>query len=59
MNQAAGLKVDSFLFTAGYYLQIRDPGSVVRGQRGSPVVTLWYVDGESIQKINVASIDIL
>jgi hypothetical protein len=59
VNQAAGLKIDSFLFSFGYYLQIRDPGSVVRGQRGSPIITLWYVDGESVQKINLASIDIL
>lgn len=59
VNQAAGQKIDSFLFSAGYYLQITDPGSVVRGQRGSPGITLWYVDGESVQKINMASIDIL
>lgn len=59
VNQAAGQKIDSFLFSFGYYLQIRDPGSVVRGQRGSPIITLWYVDGESVQKINLSSIDIL
>ena len=53
------MKIDSFLFSKGYYLQILDPGSVVRGQRGSPVITLWYVDGESVQKINFSSVDIL
>lgn len=59
VNQAAGVKIDSFLFSFGYYLQILDPGSVVRGQRGSPIITLWYVDGESVQKINLSSIDVL
>lgn len=59
VNQAAGLKIDSFLFSFGFYLQILDPGSVVRGQRGSPIITLWYVDGESVQKINLSSIDVL
>lgn len=59
VNQAAGVKIDSFLFNFGYYLQVRDPGSVVRGQRGSPIIVLWYVDGESVQKITMSSIDIL
>lgn len=59
VNQAAGVKIDSFLFNFGYFLQILDPGSVVRGQRGSPIITLWYVDGESVQKINFSSIDVL
>lgn len=59
VNQAAGVKIDSFLFSVGYFLQILDPGSTIRGQRGSPVITLWYVDGESVQKINFSSVDIL
>lgn len=42
----------------GWYLKITDPGSVVRGQRGSPNMTFWYTDGGSIQKLNLASIDI-
>jgi hypothetical protein len=46
------------LSTTGYYLQILDPGAIVRGGRGSPKCTLWYTDGGSVQKINLASIDV-
>lgn len=42
----------------GWYLQVKDPGAIVRGQRGSPSITFWYTDGGSIQKITMASIDV-
>lgn len=42
----------------GWYLQVKDPGAIVRGQRGSPSITFWYADGGSIQKITMASIDV-
>lgn len=58
VNQAAGVKIDGVLSTVGYYLQVKDPGAIVRGQRGSPACTFWYTDGGSIQKINLASIDV-
>lgn len=58
VNQAAGAKIDVTLDTIGWYLQILDPGAVVRGQRGSPKCTFWYTDGGAIQKINLASIDV-
>jgi hypothetical protein len=58
VNVAAGLKIDGVLSTVGYYLQILDPGAVVRGGRGSPKCTFWYTDGGSVQKINLASIDV-
>lgn len=58
VNQAAGVKIDTVLSTAGWYLQILDPGSLVRGNRGSPKCTFWYTDGGSVQKINLASIDV-
>lgn len=45
--------------TQGYYLQIQDPGAVVRQQRGTPIVNLYYTDGGSIQVINMGSIDLL
>ena len=43
----------------GYYLQILDPGAQVRGNRGTPVINFWYTDGGAVQKITIASIDIL
>ena len=43
----------------GWYLQILDPGAVVRGGRGSPTINFWYTDGGSVQKISMSSVDIL
>jgi hypothetical protein len=59
VNQSAGKDVSSIIEQQGYFLQILDPGSIVRGQRGTPVVNFWFTDGGSIQKITVASIDII
>lgn len=59
VNIAAGTKIDSTLSTVGWYLQILDPGSVVRGQGGSPDCTFWYTSGGSIRVIDLASIDVL
>ena len=59
VNQAAGLDVSGTIEQQGYYLQILDPGAQVRGNRGTPVINFWYTDGGAVQKINVASIDIM
>ena len=56
VNNAAGLKIDSVLGTAGWYLQILDAAAITRGARQSPPMTLWYMDGGSVQQINLASI---
>ena len=42
-----------------YYLQILDPGAQVRGLRGTPVINFWYTDGGAVQKISLASINIM
>lgn len=59
VNQAAGLDVSGTIEQLGYYLQILDPGTQVRGNRGTPVINFWYTDGGAIQKISLASIDIM
>ena len=59
VNNAAGKKIDTVLSQRGWYLQILEATAQVRGQRGSPPITLWYMDGGSVQKINLASIVIL
>lgn len=59
VNQAAGLDAATIIQQQGYYLQILDPGATVRGQRGTPVINFWYTDGGAIQKITLASIDII
>lgn len=43
----------------GWYLQILDPGSIVRGNRGTPVINFWYTDGGSVQQITMSSVDVL
>lgn len=55
-NSAAGTDISGALFNSGYYLQVKDPGAAVRAARGSPLITLWYCDGGSVQQINLASI---
>lgn len=59
VNQAAGLDVSTTIEQQGYFLQILDPGAQVRGNRGTPVINFWYTDGGTVQKITVASIDIM
>lgn len=59
MQATLGLDPSGALKSQGYYLDITDPGAIVRQNRGSPNVTLYYMDGESIQKINMFSADVL
>ena len=58
VNAAAGVNAASTLQTTGWYLQILPATAQVRGARTSPPMTLWYTDGGSIQKLNLASIDV-
>jgi hypothetical protein len=59
VNTAAGAKISGVLQTSGWYLSVKDASPQVRAQRGSPPITLWYMSGQSIQKIEMASIDVL
>lgn len=59
VNTAAGVRISDVLQTSGYYLQILDASAIVRAARGSPPITLWYMSGGSIQRLNLASIDVL
>lgn len=59
VNQEAGLSIATILQTEGYYLQILDPGSIIRGQRGSPRCNFWYTDGGAVQKITLGSTDVM
>lgn len=59
INSAAGMRVDDILTNVGWYLQILPAAAQVRGNRTSPPMKLWYTDGGSIQKINLASIDVM
>ena len=59
VNNAAGANIGGVLQTRGWYLQVLDPGAVVRGQNGSPAINFWYTDGGSILQINMSSIDVI
>lgn len=56
VNNAAGAQIDRVLSTRGWYLQVIQPSAQVRAARGTPQITLWYMDGGSVQQITVASI---
>jgi hypothetical protein len=56
VNSAAGTPIDGVLSTRGWYLQIKDPGGAARAARETPVMTFWYCDGGSIQKMKLASL---
>lgn len=59
VNNDAGVTIDKVLNQRGWYLQVRDAPPEVRAARGSPPCTLWYMDGQSIQRINLASIELV
>lgn len=58
VNAAAGLPIDQSLTNFGYYLQVLPASAQVRGLRQSPPCTFWYTDGGSVQRLNLASIDV-
>jgi hypothetical protein len=58
VNAAAGQKIDTILSTRGWYLQIKAASAQTRAARQSPPMTLWYTDGQSVQQINLASIEV-
>lgn len=58
VNNDAGVKIDATLSQVGWYLQIRDATPQVRAARGSFPMKFWYMDGESVQQIDMASINV-
>ena len=58
VNNAAGTAIDSVLSTQGWYLQILAATAQVRGARSTPPMTLWYMDGGSVQSISLASVEV-
>jgi hypothetical protein len=58
VNGQAGLRIDDTLTQRGWYLQVLDATAQVRAARASPPCTLWYMDGQSVQSIVLASIEI-
>lgn len=58
VNSAAGVKISDTLQQQGWYLQVKDASPQVRAARGSPPCTFWYMDGQSVQRINLTSVDV-
>lgn len=56
VNAAAGIRIDGVLATVGWYLQIKPATPLQRAARSSPPMTLWYMDGQSVQSVNLSSI---
>ncbi len=56
VNTQAGTRIDNVLSSRGWYLQVLDASPAVRAVRGSPPIKFWYMDGGSIQHIDMASI---
>lgn len=58
INDAAGKKIDDIVSTRGWYFQVQPATAIVRAARSSPPLTLWYADGGSVHKLNLASIEV-
>jgi Protein of unknown function (DUF3383) len=58
INNAAGPGVAATITNQGWYLQIQPATPQVRQARGSPPITLWYTDGQSVQQITLQSIEV-
>jgi hypothetical protein len=59
MNAAAGLPIDGMVGTRGWYFQVLPASGTTRAARQSPPVSLFYMDGQSVQQINISSVDVL
>jgi hypothetical protein len=58
VNAEAGLSISGTLASRGWYLQVLPASPTVRAARGSPPCKFWYMDGESIQSIDLTSITV-
>lgn len=58
VNNQAGANVAPTLQQRGWYLQVNPASAQVRAARQSPPATLWYMDGQSVQQINLSSVEL-
>ena len=59
INYQVGKDISVQLQTQGYYLYIADATAQTRGQRKSPPIKLFYMDGGAIQQVTLNSIVVL
>lgn len=58
VNNAAGVRISDTITQVGWYLQVAPASPEVRAARGSPPITFWYTDGQSVQRINMNSVEV-
>lgn len=58
IKNAVGADASPAIRANGYYLYIQPATASQRADRASPAMTLYYADGGSIQKLNLASIEV-
>lgn len=56
--RAGNLDISTILFSQGFYTLVQDAPAQSRGTRSSPPCAFIYMDGGSIQQINLASIEV-
>lgn len=59
VNNRAGKDIASTLTNQGWYLDIGVASAEVRQARGTPPMTFYYVDGQTVQRFEMASISLL
>jgi hypothetical protein len=58
INNVAGFDISDVVQNRGWYFLVQDASSTVRAARESPPCTLWYTDGQSVQQITLASLQV-
>jgi len=58
VNAAAGAKIDKVIESQGYYLGVPIPSAQIRNARGPWPMTLWYTNGEGLQTMRLATVNI-
>ncbi len=58
VNGQAGLDISDTITQRGWYLQVSPASAEVRAARASPPCTFWYTDGQSVQSINLNSVQV-
>jgi hypothetical protein len=58
VNTEAGIPIADTIEERGWYLLIKPASAEVRAARGSPPMTFWYTDGQSVQKISLNSVQV-
>ena len=58
INLSAGKRISDVVQQRGWFLQIVDAPPATRAARGSPPLTFYYTDGQSVQSIALSSVQI-